>query len=125
VYTALNVAGLTALATGGIFDDVPQMPTFPFIWYEVQERQAGVMGTRAIPEVELRVHVFSTYEGTSEAQSIMSKAIELLRYTTPAVTGYSTAVIFHDETIPLGLQELNGVKVRELVGMFRIYTQEN
>jgi hypothetical protein len=124
VYAALNVAALTALVPGGIYDDVPQATTFPFLWYEVQERQLGVLGTRAIPEIGLRVHVFSTYEGMSEAQAIMVKVVELLRNTTPAVTGYSNAVIFHDETVPLAMEELNGVKVRELVGMFRVCVQE-
>lgn len=127
VATLLNVAGLTALVGARIYDDVPQSPTFPFVWYEVREsRDMRGFGTGGFPEVELRVHAFSQYEGAKEAQSVIQKVIELLRDQPLTVTGYAHAgLVFYDETVLLPNELIAGVKCRELVAMFRIYVQES
>jgi len=127
VRALLNVAGLTALVSTRIYDDVPQAPTFPFVWYEVREaRDVRGFGTGGLPEVELRVHSFSTYEGAYEVQTIGAKVIQLLRDQAVTVTGYTQAgLIFYDTTTLLPDEVINGVKVRELVSNFRIYVQES
>ena len=126
LYTALNVAGMNALVGTRIYDAVPQNPTFPFLFYEVREsRDVRGFGTGGLPEVELRVHGFSQYEGMKEAQSIIQKAIELLRDQALTVTGYAHAGrVFYDETIPLANEVINGVACQELVALFRIYVEE-
>lgn len=128
VYAALNVAGLTALAPGGVCDDVPQKPTFPFVLYEVAETTLHGFGTKPgtgrTSEIGLRLHVYSTYDGMSQAQAVMAKAIELLA-DAPAVTGFGSWALFHDETIPLGEELIAGVAVNELVANFRIYLTES
>lgn len=125
VYTALNVAGLTALVSSRIYDDVPQAPTFPFVWYEVHEREIGRMGGGGFPEIELRVHVFSKYEGTTEGHTISKKVIELLRDQTVSITGYNQAgKIFYDETKLLSDEVIAGEKCRELVSFFRVFAEE-
>lgn len=125
IYTKLNVAALTALATGGISDDPAQGTALPFIWYEVRERDIRGFGTGGLPEVELRVHTYSQYQGLKEAQEINQKVIELLRDKSLTVSGYTQAgLIFYDETVPLRDEELNGVKTHELVSVFRIYVEE-
>ncbi len=126
IYTLLNVAGLTALATGGVHDNLPQGRTLPAVWYEVLERDVRGFGTGGLPEVTLRVHTFSTYEGLKEAQAINQKVIQLLRDQVVTVSGYRQAgLIFYDETILLPDELLNGVKVKELVSNFRIYVEES
>ena len=125
VYSALNVAALTALAPGGISDATAQATTYPFVWYEVQEREFRGFGTGGLPEVELRTHVFSTYHGMLQAQQVNAKVIELLRDVALTVSGYTQAGrVFYDSTIPLPNQILNGVQVHELVSLFRIYVEE-
>lgn len=127
IYTALNVAALTDLATGGISNNPAQGTSFPFVWYEVSEsRDVRGFGTGGLPEVELRVHVFSQSESLIEAQAIGQQVIALLRDQPLTVTGYTQAgLVFYDETVPLLNQELNGVKVHELVCLFRIYVEES
>lgn len=126
VYSTLNVSGLTALAAGGIRDDVPQSTAFPFVWYEVRETDRRGLGTGGLPEVELRVHVFSTYAGMKQAQEIAAKVVELLRDASLTVTGYAQCGrVFYDDTVSLPDEILNGVHVRELVVLFRIYVQES
>ena len=132
VYTVLNVAALTALAPGGIGDDMGQRVLASdgsfatFVLYEVRETRQGGFGTKpglgTLPEIDLRVHVFSTFQGFSEAQAVMGKVIELLR-DPPAVTGYASWAIFHDETIPLADEIVAGVNVKELVALFRLYVE--
>ena len=79
VYTALNVAGLTALVTG-VYDDVAQGTALPFVWYEVQEPEdVRGFGTGGLPVVELRVHTFSSYAGGKDGQTIAQKVVELLK----------------------------------------------
>jgi len=127
VYTALNVASLTALAPGGVGDDIAQGTGYPFVLYEVHETRGGGLGTKPgqgqLPEIDLIVHVFSQFEGLSEAQSVMAQVIHLLA-DPPTVTGYGSWAIFHDETINLGDQIVAGLKVKELVARFRLYVEE-
>lgn len=126
VYAALNVAALTVLAPGGVCDDVAQRTGYPFVLFEVQEDRQGGFGTKpglgTLPQIDLRVHVFSVFQGFSEAQGVMGKVIELLK-DPPTVTGYGSWAIFHDDTIPLGDEVIAGVKVKELVGLFRLYVE--
>lgn len=126
VYAKLNVAGMTALVGSRIYDDVPRAAVFPFVWIEVRERDVRGFGTGAIPEVELWVHAFSTYQGMKEAQSICQKAVELLRDQALTISGYTQAgLVFYDDTTPLQDQAIEGVKVQELVSKFRIYARES
>lgn len=127
VYTALNVVGLAALVGSRIYDDVPQAPTYPFVWFEMQEpRDMRGFGTGGLPEVDLRVHVFSTYQGTSEAQAIAKKVVELLKDQALSVSGYAQAgKVFYDNTLVFSDQIIQGVKVREIVAQFRVYVEES
>jgi len=127
VYTVLNVAALTALAPGGVGDDIAQGTGYPFVLFEVHEQAQGGLGTKPglgqLPAIDLRVHVFSQFEGYSEAQAVVAKVIQLLAEA-PTVTGYASWAIFHDETVNLGDQIVAGVKVKELVALFRLYVEE-
>lgn len=130
VYVLLNVSGLTNLVSTRIYDDVPQKPTFPFVFYELQEnRDLRGFGTVGLPEVQLRVHVFSStddYNGMGQAQEIVQKVIELLRDQALTVTGYNHAGrIVYDETTLLSNEIIAGVKCRELVASFRIWVEES
>lgn len=129
IYSTLNVAALTAIAPGGVRDFAPPVASaYPWVMFTVsEETQVGGFGTKpgthAFPQVRVRVNVFSTYSGFSEAQTVMSKVIELLA-DPPAVTGYSAWAIFHDSTTPLSGQVVGGVVVNEMVSDFRLYVEE-
>jgi len=126
LYAALNVAGMTALVGSRIYDDVPRNPTYPFVWFEVGEpRDVRGFGTGGMPEVGIRVHAFTQYQGEKQGQTILAKAIELLRDVSLTVTGYQQAgQVFYDETVVLRDQEIEGVKVQESVAVFRTYLKE-
>lgn len=124
VYGVLNVASVTALAVGGVHDDVPQRPTYPFVWYEVQERDLRGFGTGELPEVTLRVHVFSQYAGLKQAQAVLRACVAVLKDVALTVAGYAMCGhVFYDETVTLVDEQIAGVKVHELVASFRIYVE--
>lgn len=128
VYTALNVSAVTSLAPGGVFDDVPEGVTFPCVLFSVTEtRQLGGFGTKPgvgnLPEVRVRVYVYTQGIGFKTAQAVMDQALLALA-DPPAVTGFGSWAIFHDSTTPLTDQILAGQKVQELVSDFRLYVEK-
>jgi len=123
VYTLLNVASLTALATGGIADDTAQASAFPFVFYEVSERERRGLGTGGLPEVELRVHGYG--RDVQGLQVLIQKVVLLLKDQPLTVAGYNQCgKVFYDETLTFHDELINGVKVHELVAMFRIFVEE-
>lgn len=126
IYAALNIAAVTALALGGIGDDIAQGTGYPFVLYEVHEKAMGGFGTKPghgqLPQIDLIVHVFSQFEGMSEAQGVMNQVLAALA-DPPTVSGYASWAIFHDETINLGDQIVAGIKVKELVARFRLFVE--
>lgn len=125
IYTKLNVSGLTSLVSK-VASEIPQGQALPYVWYEVRERDVRGFGTGGLPEVELRVHSFGDARlGVKPLQIINQKVIELLRDQAVTVSGYDQAgLIFYDEMILLTGEEINGVKVNELVSRFRLYVEE-
>ena len=124
VYALFQDAALQALATGGVNSDVPESPSYPFLWIELlHQANYGGLGTRpgqgSVPGLQLRLHVFQGDYGTMrDAQVVMAKAIDLLFTTALVVDGYTVCSgipLPEIETIPLPDEELNGVKVKELV----------
>lgn len=129
IYAALNVSALTTLAPGGVGDDIAQGTSYPFVLYEVHERTLNGFGSRPgignrTLEMDLRLHVFSQFQGFSQAQAVLAKCIQLLA-TPPTVTGYGSWAIFWDDAIPLSAQLVAGVRVNELVANGRLYVGEN
>jgi hypothetical protein len=126
VYAVLQP--LNAFVAGGIWDDVPQQNLqFPCVAFEVGAREQRGLGTGSLPEVELRTHVYSQYGGMMEAREIDRLIIGVLRDQAlpldPAL--YRTCgLVFWDSSTPLPDVELNGIKVHELVSIFRIYVEE-
>lgn len=118
-------ATLSALVGGRVYDDVRQAAAFPFLWYEVREREARGFGGGGLPEVELRVHVFSSYRGPKEAQDILDRVLVLLKDQPLTVSGFDHCgrVVFYEESVLLPDEEVNGVKCRELVGLFRLWVE--
>jgi hypothetical protein len=128
IYAALNVASLLALAPGGANDVLPQNTPYPCVLFEVDEaQQFGGFGTYAgtvgrLPEVALRVHVFTQAGSMKSAQAVMAKVLELLA-TPPTVTGYGAWAILWDDTQNIPDALVAGVRVQELVANGRLFAE--
>lgn len=127
IFGRLNVASLTdavssggAGCTGGVKDFIPQPPPFPFLFYELFERDISGLGDgQSVKQVQLRLRVFSQFLGASEAQRIMAEAIRLLQFQAPTATGWLIPKIGRpNEVIPIEFTEINGVVCRELVSIW-------
>jgi len=133
IFGRLNVASLKgaypgtgAGCVGGVTDNPTQGGTFPFLWYELSSRDLGGLGQGPdVAQLELRLHVFSTWNGMAEAQRIMREAIRLVKYSEPTAAGYRIVPIGRpQDEISLPFEELNGVKVRELVTIWDVFAEE-
>ncbi len=124
IYTALNVAGRTALVSTRIYDDLPRTPTYPCVLYTVDETEARGLGTTELPELDLRVSVFSQSATGAEAQAIVAKVKDLLKDQVISVSGYQQAgrIVWRD-TVKIGETEINGEKVREWVVLFTFWME--
>lgn len=126
VHAAINVAGVTSLATGGVFRDAaPQAAAFPFVTHDVRERDVRGFGGGGLPEVDLRVHAYSTGATQAEAQSIIAAVVGLLKDAALTVSGYTQCGrVFYDHTEALQDVLINGVRCYELVAFFRVYVEQ-
>lgn len=130
VFAALNVAGLTDIATGGVYDCVPQATTFPCVRFTVESGPLEFSGLGTKPgsgqlsEIDLRVHVYDTYEGAKYRHQILDKVAELLR-DAPTVSLHSSWSIFFERTAEIENGDvIGGVRVSESVGFFRLYVEQ-
>jgi hypothetical protein len=133
-----GAGGLDELLPGGVQTDVPQNPAYPFLWFEVLHQQNyGGLGTQpgrgSMPGVTLRLHVFNQEPGTMrDSQLVLARAINLLfpdddNVASLVLDGYmlcSDRPLPEIESIPLPFEELNGVKVSELVTNIDLIVEE-
>lgn len=129
VFQVLQDTTLLATLTGGWFNDVPQNPTYPFGWFEMHERDVRGFGTGGLPLITLRTHIFSQRGSTlatlAEAKEANRLTIGVLKDLALTVSGYAMCGhIFYRESIQLPEEELNGVKVYELVSTFDLYVEQ-
>lgn len=82
-------ATLDSLATGGIWDSVPDSRAYPFVQlgevFETKDATFSVDGRSVL----VWVHVWSQYAGKKEAQSILARIGDLLDETALSVDGAS------------------------------------
>lgn len=122
VFAKLNVAALkTGLGiTVTIKDFVPQPNPFPFLLYVLREKDISGLGNGpSVKQIQLRLHVFSQFQGMQQAKEIMTVAISLLQFQTPAATGWQIPAVGRpSDVIEFGESEINGVVCRELVSIW-------
>lgn len=136
IYGVLQDSTLLALLSsdpaGGVQTDIPENPVFPLLWFELLEtRQFGGFGTKpgtkSLPEIEIRLHLYSTFAGQAEAHAILSQAITVISASNAlVVSGYKVCSTepFHDSTLGFRDELLNNIKVHEFVSSHRLYLEE-
>jgi len=125
IFSTINVSSVTTLATGGIYDSVPQDVSYPFIWFTIDESDvAGTFGL-IMKRCRIRVHAFSQYRGNEEAQKILNAAVNVLRYQTPTVSNHTSLLLTHEGSSGLPDEDINGVQTKHLVADFELIVQED
>src|SRR5438105_3498718 len=128
IFAVLQDAALLAVLTGGVVNDVPQLPTYPFCWMELSESERRGFGTGELPEMELRTHFYARRGGTlaviAELQQANRLARAVLQDIQLTVTGYQMCghTFWRSTSAPL-VEELNGVPVWEIVSQYSFWVE--
>lgn len=123
VTTLKNTSAVTALATGGIYNHVPQNTSYPYI--EVCSptgRRMDTMtkfGTLTLVDVK----AVSQYHGDLEAARIISE-VNALHLQKPSATGHTILGIAHDGEERMS-EVVNGIVTRTHVSTFRVWSEQN
>lgn len=130
VYATLTAApAVTALVGTRVYDVLPENPTFPCVLFSLSEdQQLGGFGTKPglgnMPEVRLRVYIFTQAGGMKTAHDLTDAV--LIALADPfdiTASGFTVWAIFHDATTPIPESLIAGQKVQELVSDFRLYAE--
>lgn len=89
IFGALNVSAITSTLSCGVYDDVPQSATYPYI--ALGEETVIDFSTKDTHgnEITINIHVWSQYKGSKETKQIMDKIHDLLHNINLTVTGHN------------------------------------
>lgn len=115
---------LTGLATGGVRNDDPINPTYPYIrlgnavetpWHGI----GGLSVNRGFNDV-IRIHIFSQYAGDREALQILARVNTLLDLQPLTVSGYGSVVCEYETSRVLNETDAAKLKIRHIPAEYRV-----
>ena len=89
IYNALNVSAVTSTLSCGVYDEVIEGNTYPFI--TLGEETVIDYGTKDLTgaETTINIHIWSQYKGSKQTKEIMDKVHDLLHDGSLTVTGFN------------------------------------
>ena len=127
IFTALDVASITTTLGCGVYDQVPQPPTFPYLRVSAPTETRQDTFGKAGKDCTIQVHIFTAsdgYEGGPRAQAILSQVIALLHYVAFSVSGHDLLACQYEQGIDAGDDDVNAQLVKHYVATFRIQVME-
>jgi len=89
IYSALNVSAITTALNCGVYDEVVESASYPFISlgeetaidYSTKNQNGG--------EYTINIHIWSQYKGAKQTKEIMDKVHDLLHDSNLTVSGFN------------------------------------
>ena len=88
-YTALNVSAITTTLSCGVYDEVIEGNTYPFITLGEETTIDYSTKTATGGETTINIHIWSQYKGSKQTKEIMDKVHDLLHDSNLSVTGFN------------------------------------
>ena len=89
IYTALNVSAITTTLSCGVYDEVIEGNTYPFINLGEETTIDYSTKTATGGETTINIHIWSQYKGSKQTKEIMDKVHDLLHDSNLSVTGFN------------------------------------
>lgn len=105
----------------GVFDDVPESQSFPYIVIDQADSSPFVTYDRFGESVSFELYIFSKYRGFKEINDIASDIQRLLANVNFNVTGYDPVACYYDSS---NADRANDGDTRVGIQSFRIQLQK-
>tara|TARA_R100000935_G_C2736416_1_gene124097 strand:+ start:234 stop:632 length:399 start_codon:yes stop_codon:yes gene_type:complete len=89
IYNALNVSAITTTLACGVYDEVIEGNTYPFISLGEETTIDYSTMTAVGSETTINIHIWSQYKGSKQTKEIMDKIHDLLHDIDLTVTGFN------------------------------------
>jgi hypothetical protein len=122
-YSTLNGDATLAAMVTGVFNDVPDGQVYPFVQLgTATQRPWHTFGGPTVGlgwNTTVTVHVWSRFQGDSEALAILNRVMTLLNYVALSVTGYTTVMCELDQARVL-VEQVDKIETRHIPAVFRV-----
>ena len=123
VFAAVNVPSATALATGGIYNDLPPNPTYPCVRLWARGKPVGPIAGSSVWEADVEIWIYSLYSGDVEALALAEVIGGLLHYQTLTTPGWNTVLVAWEDLFSAADEDLEGQPLKAWVLSFRVHLE--
>lgn len=116
----LNVAAVTNLAPGGVWNQLPEDPTFPAVRYTVRGRPTGAIADQRRWQLDVEIDVLSAYTGDLEGLQVAEQIFSCVNFVDLNADGWETPVSSVTDLYPVPDEEIDGRPIKRWTTALKI-----